>query len=62
MKPADFDKATFTVSEVDCAWHVYAALLSYSLYTPGAKENPNYAAALEQQKFMFDMMFERLEQ
>ncbi len=62
MTPDDFEEATFTVGEVDSAWHIYAALLCYSLHTPSAKDNEYFAAALKQQKFMFDRMFERLEQ
>lgn len=61
MTPDDFDSASFPASEVDCAWHLYAALLTYGLNTPQAQENPAYTAALKQQKFMFDMMFERME-
>ena len=61
MKPEQFDNAVFTPSEVDCAWHIYAALLTYSMGCPAILENDGFAAALEQQKFMFDQMFERLE-
>ncbi len=61
MKPQDFDNVTFTPQEVDCAWHIYAAMLSYSMGCPASMDNPRFAAAVEQQKFMFDRMFERLE-
>ncbi len=61
MKPGDFARATFTPQEVDCAWHIYAALLSYSLGCPGSMDNPRFADAVKQQKFMFDQMFDRLE-
>ncbi len=61
MKPEDFDAATFTPQEVDSAWHIYAALLTYGLNNPAAQENPSFTAAVKQQKFMFDRMFERLE-
>ena len=61
MKPQDFDNVTFTPQEVDCAWHIYAAMLSYSMGCPTSMDNPRFAAAVEQQKFMFDRMFERLE-
>ena len=61
MKPADFDRATFTASEVDCAWHIYASMLTYSLGCPASLENERFVAAIEQQKFMFDRYFERME-
>ena len=61
MTPDDFSGATFTPSEVDCAWHIYAAMLTYGLNVPQALENPRFAAAIEQQKFMFDSYFERME-
>lgn len=61
MTPKDFDSALFTADEVDCAWHIYAALLTYGMNNPEALESPRFAAAVEQQKFMFDQMFERME-
>ena len=61
MTPDDFSSATFTASEVDCAWHIYAAMLTYGLSVPEALDNPRYAAAVKQQKFMFDRYFERME-
>jgi len=61
MKPEDFDSALFTPDEVDCAWHIYAALLTYGMNNPDTMENPRFLAAVNQQKFMFDQMFERME-
>lgn len=61
MTPDDFDHASFTPDEVDCAWHIYAALLTYGMQNPGAMESPRFLAAMEQQKFMFDRLFERME-
>lgn len=61
MRPDDFEDATFTPQEVDCAWHVYASMLTYSLNCPAALDNPRFAAAVTQSKFMFDRYFERME-
>lgn len=62
MTADEFDRRpTFAPEEVDYQWHIYAALLVYGLNTPQARENPRFTEAVQQQKFMFDMMFERME-
>lgn len=61
MTPEDFESALFAPDEVDCAWHIYAALLTYGMNNPDAMESPRFLAAVNQQKFMFDQMFERME-
>lgn len=61
MTPGDFDNIKFTATEVDAAWHVYSALLSYSIYSPEVLDNEGYAAALDYQRAMFNRMFERME-
>lgn len=60
MTPGHFD-STFTATEVDAAWHIYAALLTYGLQCPAALDNADFADAVELQKGLFDRMFERLE-
>lgn len=61
MTPDDFSTATFTASEVDAAWHVYGALLTYSINCPEVLNIKGFADALDYQRGMFNRMFERLE-
>ncbi len=61
MKPDDFDAATFSANECDGAWHVYGALLTYSLNCPEVLDNDVFVEALDFHRAMFGKMFERME-